>query len=182
MVTVSFTVVALAQGGAWLRSLRRSPLEEQRLIRPQHQVLAHHHPHRKARPDRQRRLDAHVALRDLLPDLVHCLLALSRPATTIRLPSVRLSGAASSAPIPNSVDSAASTDSGPNANRRHPRARRSRQGRCPADGPMRGRRVRQDQPRPHQQHATLTEGNLAVVAVDQARALGISRCRPVAVS
>lgn len=58
----------------------RSPLEKQRLIRPQYQILAEHHPHREAGPDRQRRLDAHVALRDLLPNLVHRLLCALPPS------------------------------------------------------------------------------------------------------
>ena len=42
------------------------PLEEQRLVRPQDQILVHHDPHREAGPDSERRLDAHIALGDLL--------------------------------------------------------------------------------------------------------------------
>src|SRR5690606_25909053 len=55
----------------WLNSLGRTSLKKQRLVRPQDQVLVHYYPYREAGPDSERRLDTHIAFGDLLADLVH---------------------------------------------------------------------------------------------------------------
>ena len=67
---LSFSLAPVPAAACASHSLHRSLLHKERLIRPQHQILVHHHVDLKPRAYRQRRLDAEVAARDFLADLI----------------------------------------------------------------------------------------------------------------
>ena len=103
-----------------------SPVEEQRLVRPQHQIPTDDDANRQSWLLGQGGLNVEVAPDHLLTDLIDASCVLSRPATMMRLPSYWFCGAASSTPAAWSASHWPRCD----AHQRYPRGLRSRPEQC----------------------------------------------------
>mmetsp|Transcript_1025 Transcript_1025/g.2594 ORF Transcript_1025/g.2594 Transcript_1025/m.2594 type:complete len:409 (+) Transcript_1025:2413-3639(+) len=164
---------AARAAASWSRSSHCTPIEEQWLVRPQHQIAIDDDPHRQARPFGQRRLDVHVAPDHLLADLVDAVLravASGDHDPVAVLPVLRRG------------------QLGTHAQQRGQRRTREDAIPVPIDAILQAgvtgrvgarevvelqrRRVRQDDAVPHHLHAALPVAHLAVVFAQDARALG----------